>query len=503
LAGRPVAIRALAPRGVAAAARALRSGIFSRRLISVGLLATVLFLAIASDGSAATFTVSRLDDPAPDGCSTNGCTLREAVQAANDRPGPDAVVMGEGRYVLSQAGTGEDAGATGDLDLRGPLTIAGSGVKETHIDAQPIGISAPDSGDRVFDLHGGDVTLRGFRTDNSEVAGNGGGIRATGGGSLLLDRVRIADATAGGDGGGVFTGSGYSLRLVFSRIDDDHSGGDGGGIFAKREMTLSRSVVDDNHAGGDGGGLFAARSALLSHSGVHDSEARGFGGDVAASGRLTVVASVLHSGHARRGGGAVYLKGHATRDSISRSTLTSNHTTGIGAPGGAVLVDGPRLGITNSTIAYNESRGGGGAVATLGGRVRLSSSTVTQNRTSRGRGGGLLGGGGIIAMRNTIIAANTAGGRVSDCAGSVRSKGYNLSGFHCGALGARGDVRTRHPRLGPVENHGGPNATASLRAGSPAIDAGGPGCPGHDQRGYGRRGPCDIGSFEFRGIRRG
>jgi hypothetical protein len=48
--------------------------------------------------------------------------------------------------------------------------------------------------------------------------------------------------------------------------------------------------------------------------------------------------------------------------------------------------------------------------------------------------------------------------------------------------------------------HGGPNQTIPLRAGSPAIDAGGPGCPPHDQRGFGRRGHCDIGAFEFDGL---
>jgi len=464
---------------------------------------SLLALVLASAAAAATFTVSRTDDPVPDGCQANGCTLREAVQAANARPGADIVRMGKGRYVLSQAGTGEDAGLTGDLDLRGPLTISGRGVEDTRIDAQPIGISAPDSGDRVFDLHGGDVTLRGFRTDNSEVEGNGGGIRAVGSGTLVLDAARIADATAGADGGGVFAGRGYTVRLNFSRVDDDHAGGDGGGIFTKGELSLSRSVIDDTHAGGDGGALFAAGRTLVSHSGFHDSEARAFGGDIAATGRLTLVATVVHEGHARQGGGGIYLKGGAARDSISRTTMISNHATGAGAEGGAVLVDGPRLGITNSTVAYNEATGSGGGIATLGGRVLLSSTTVTQNSANRGRGGGLLGDGGIIAMRNTIVAANTHHRRASDCAGSVRSKGHNLSGFHCVGLGARGDVRTRHPRLGRVENHGGPNSTASLRSGSPAIDAGGPGCPAHDQRGYGRRGTCDIGSFEFRGIRGG
>jgi hypothetical protein len=464
-------------------------------------LALAAFVLQAPAASATTFTADRLTDDPMNGCAVGGCTLREAVQAAKGHPGPDTVALLPGRYVLSLVGNGEDAGVTGDLDLRGPLTVAGQGVKKTRIDAQPIGISAPDGGDRVFDAHMGAVTLRGFRTDNSSVAGNGGGIRTTGSGSLLLDGVRIADATAdGGRGGGVFTDHGYSLRLVNSRVDDNHAGRDGGGIFARGNLEMSGSVADDDQSGGSGGAVFAAGRAIITHSGLHDSHAGRFGGALAASGRLTISASIVHDSHARHGGGGIYLTGGATRDSISRTTMNSLDAEARGAKGGAVLVHGPRLGITNSTIAYNEARGGGGAIAVLGGRVLLASATITQNTAAGGRGGGLFSAGGTLAMRNSIVAANRVGHRPSDCAGTVRSKGHNLSGFHCRGLGARGDVRTRHPLLGMMGRHGGPNQTFALRAGSPAIDAGGPGCPPHDQRGFGRRGRCDIGSYEFRGI---
>ena len=443
--------------------------------------------------SASTFTADRLTDDPPDGCAVNGCTLREAVLAANAHPGPDVVSMQSGRYVLSIAGTGEDAGLTGDLDVHGPVTIAGRGVKETRIDAQPIGISAPDSGDRVFDLHGGDVTLRGFRTDNSEVVGDGGGVRATGRGSLRLDGVRVADAT-GRRGGGVFNDRHYSLTLVNSRVDDNHAGS-GGGIYSRGTLVMSRSAADDDDARGNGGAVFAAGRATITHSGLHDSHAGRFGGALAATTQVRISASVIHDSHAALGAGGLYLKGQARRDSVSRTTMISLDSNG---KGGAILVDGPRLGITNSTIVYNRARSGGGAIAALGGRALLNATTITQNR-SHSRGGGLLAAGGTIAMRNTIVAANKAGGP-SDCAGRIRSKGHNLSGFHCSGLGRRGDVRTRHPLLGMLGHFGGPNQTVPLRAGSPAINAGGSGCPAHDQRGYGRRGRCDIGAFEFDGI---
>jgi hypothetical protein len=55
------------------------------------------------------------------------------------------------------------------------------------------------------------------------------------------------------------------------------------------------------------------------------------------------------------------------------------------------------------------------------------------------------------------------------------------------------------PRLGPLQDNGGPTKTYALLAGSPAIDRGlAPGlAPPADQRGVGRSGPPDIGAFEF------
>ncbi|WP_223847121.1 T9SS type A sorting domain-containing protein [Hymenobacter montanus] len=53
------------------------------------------------------------------------------------------------------------------------------------------------------------------------------------------------------------------------------------------------------------------------------------------------------------------------------------------------------------------------------------------------------------------------------------------------------------PLLSPLANNGGPTQTMALRAGSPAIDAGGSSCPATDQRGLVRVGACDIGAYEF------
>ena len=82
-------------------------------------VAVWIVLAGAPNAAAATFAVTRTDDPAPDACDPSDCSLREAVLAANALPGSDALLLPAGHFRLSIPGPGENAGAAGDLDLTG------------------------------------------------------------------------------------------------------------------------------------------------------------------------------------------------------------------------------------------------------------------------------------------------------------------------------------------------------------------------------------------------
>ena len=61
-----------------------------------------------------------------DGVCDTDCSLREAIGAANALAGADTITVPAGTYTLSIAGTGEDANATGDLDISDDLTINGT-----------------------------------------------------------------------------------------------------------------------------------------------------------------------------------------------------------------------------------------------------------------------------------------------------------------------------------------------------------------------------------------
>src|SRR5687767_3195887 len=98
------------------------------------LLAGLLTLVLAAPAAAADITVTtRQDTVSADG----RCSLREAVTAANTNAAtggcpagtvaPDVILLGDGHYLLSRAGAGEDGNATGDLDLldAGLVTLRG------------------------------------------------------------------------------------------------------------------------------------------------------------------------------------------------------------------------------------------------------------------------------------------------------------------------------------------------------------------------------------------
>src|SRR5581483_618871 len=88
----------------------------------------------------ATFTVNSTADAVDatiDGicaAASGACTLRAAVQEANAAADADVVVLPAGTFRLAVTGTGEDAAATGDLDVTQPLEIDGAGADATIVD---------------------------------------------------------------------------------------------------------------------------------------------------------------------------------------------------------------------------------------------------------------------------------------------------------------------------------------------------------------------------------
>ena len=161
-----------------------------RRGIVVALTA-IASLALAGPAAAKKFEVTERTDPAPDGCTKQDCSLREAVIAANARPGPDRVVLPKKKaYNLSidnSTPPGEDEAAEGDLDVTDPLKVTHPGKGRAKVDANGI--------DRVFDAARG-------RADDLQADRRSPGASPrpwawTGGGGILSDCRRHAAAQRG------------------------------------------------------------------------------------------------------------------------------------------------------------------------------------------------------------------------------------------------------------------------------------------------------------------
>src|SRR6188472_411319 len=74
-------------------------------------------------------TADAVDSNLSDGiCATaaGDCTLRAAIQEANANDGSITIHVPAGTYALSIEGRGEDAAATGDLDITDDVTIEGA-----------------------------------------------------------------------------------------------------------------------------------------------------------------------------------------------------------------------------------------------------------------------------------------------------------------------------------------------------------------------------------------
>jgi len=486
------------------------------------LVALIIWPENVQSAQAASFTVNSTTDaidanPGDGVCATASlpgegvrCTLRAAIQEANDLPGgPHTVTVPAGTFVLTIPGANEDLGATGDLDVRSAMTIVGAGASQTILDGNRL--------DRVVDVNSIfgalsllDVTVRNGRASGDFVGGMGGGIQSRSFqslASLTLTRVTVSSNEAQSSGGGI-SGKGVVEDSIITGNSAGSGGsvGDGGGISGW--FTIRRSTISANTTAGSGGGIWGS-SAILEDSLITENRA-GTGGGV--EGSLSIRRTVISSNVARFGGG---IRAAAT---IEESLITANTAT---EDGGGIEMAYGGLGLRNSTVSGNSTGRSGGGVSVNSGCITRTGPCITasvRNVTVVENGAPVASGVRINASTSAppprfagTIIANNRGSANCSVAGPFTSGGYNLSNdASCGFTGT-GDLQWVNPRLGPLADNGGPTRTHALLLGSPAIDAGPPtvagpvsDCPAIDQRGQPRSvdgnldgaARCDIGAFE-------
>lgn len=265
-----------------------------------------------------TSTADAVDSTPGDGScasASNGCTLRAAVQEANALGGADAIDVPAGTYTLAVAGAGEDAAASGDLDVSQDLTVTGASARTVTITAKS-GTAQPI--DRIFDVIAGKLTLS--RANLADGKASPGGIIRAAGALDLTDVMLQRGLAASGGGGGVWS----SAPLSLDRVTVADNGGfpdSGGGVLSSGGLTVVNSTFWSNSASGDGGGLaLTAGAADITNTTfvwniAASSSARG--SQIYNGGSLNVANSIFQrdAGFASNcGGNAIVSGGHNVDD---------------------------------------------------------------------------------------------------------------------------------------------------------------------------------------------
>ena len=220
-----------------------------------------------------------------------------------------------------------------------------------------------------------------------------------------------------------------------------------------------------------------------------------------------------------QGGGILALEPLTLTDSTVSANLAdasagAGGTVSSGADGGgleAQVASGKSSLISNSTIAGNVAKAdlasgpgpatGGGLdtfIAT-GGTLTIQSSTIAGNAAPSG-GNIDPNGAGAQRLASTIVAGGTGLAGQENCSAPLTSLGHNIESLNQCGLSGTGDRMNTDPRLGPLQDNGGPGPTLGFGMDSPAFNAADAAtCPAADERGVARPqgAGCDVGAFEL------
>lgn len=500
-------------------------------------------------------TVIDSNAPAYQVCTAaaDDCSLRGAISKANADPGKAYVLqlVGGQTYYLTLEGAGENDNATGDLDLKGYVTLATVGEENARIDG--------NRNDRVLHIFRGvRSSLYGVTIQNGEPnpGENGGGILNMG--NLILEEVSITNNKAGpglpgfwGSPGSTGENGGYNENGGRGENGGDGGsggdGGDGGGIYNTGILTITRSTISSNNAGTGGLGGFGGSGGRGGNGGMASYFEVGHGGSGGNGGQGGM-------GGDGGSGGGIYNLGTLV---LINSTVSGNGAGlggfgGEGGDGGDGGNGGAHVYTSCGGIGGDGGDGGRGGLGGSGGgidgfgTVSMASSTITANSGGdggtggqRGRGGdggegddgnacpgyhgssgsygeqGRGGSGGGVGLAdgtsdifNSIIGDNDAEAS-PDCEGSLHSLDYNLIGNSdgCVVTGSTGHtIVGQSPNLLSLHANGGRTDTHAPGCNSPIVDAGSCGEFDVDQRGMSRpidipdvdnaNDGCDIGAFE-------
>lgn len=369
----------------------------------------LLALCLASPTlQAATFTVTRFDDPPIGACLPGDCSLREALGAAA-QAGADTVQLAAGDYVL--AGWGEHANPA--VSVPADTTLLGAGSSLTRITAS--------SGGTMFFVGDGAATFRRLTihgaTDpgNAYVSSFGGAIRGFGS-KVTIDQSVLRDNTI--SQGGALTLENCELVLRYATLRNNHGPFGGGAVqLLDTPTTVYRTVIEDNS--GSGGGAFRAQGSPIrvqAGSVLRRNHATHHGGAVLSNDEFIADDdTVVDSNSAQGGGGAfadfgkgLVVRGVKTTNGtgmllVSNSSAFDNN----GAFGGAFFLGNGIL-MENVDVVGSQSNHSAGAIYAVYASVTIRDSRFAGNHAEVNGGAGFFAGSSVL-MERVAFESNTSG----------------------------------------------------------------------------------------------
>lgn len=430
-------------------------------------LAGALLLSSAATAHAATLLVTTTADSYDGRCNLH-CSLRDAVQVANQTAGPSTILLPPGSYQLTRPALLDPQGdpiedqdnRIGDLDVLGELRIRGLSTTTSRIEGRY------ELNDRLF-----------------EVLANA---------KLTLENLTLEDGHGEYNGGAVANQGQLQLRKVFALRNE---GSNGGAIANYGNLRIEDSRFQENTAfgvfvTGKGGAVFNSGSVLVRGSNFYSNGAYDFSDSGEGSG--------------------IYNSGNAT---VESSTFHRNYNDSE-SEGGTITNDGGTLVLSNSTLSRNNTAlTNGHESSATSSKATLTNVTITLNQDFP-MGKDAVENWGELLIRNSIIAGNQDdNGELTNCTNLGGNYSYQAIGLlrndessNCGADLFVPLAQTFTQVLSPTLSK--PSDTLwfhALLPSSPAIDAGIGDCIAKDQRGVNRPqdgngdgvAVCDLGAYEL------
>jgi predicted outer membrane repeat protein len=375
------------------------------------------------------------------------------------------------RAALASATNGDTIDATdvsgtilltsGELLVTNALTILGPSSASLAVNG--------NGSSRVFHIGSNTVVslssliiTNGSRTN---LGASGGGIwndHAT----LTINNCAIVGNSAnsvGGSGGGIVSAG--NLQILNSLLSNNAARSGGGIYVAYGTVAITNCVLSSNSASNSGGGINGSATLTIANSTISSNAARFFGGGISWYSGLTILNSTINGNTAGDSGGGVYADPQATVG-ILNSTFNDNAAAG---QGGGVCNLAYWMHIANATFCTNTATQGGGIYSSH--LMTIANSTLAGN--SAPQGGGIYNKDGSLGIQSTILSTGALGSSITNDSGIVNSSGYNLSSdAGGGVLTHWSDFHNVDPKLGPLQDNGGPTLTMALRADSWAVDHG-------------------------------